>query len=139
MNVDYFPCRDCGVKVCWLTSKAGKRYISEPWEWVGGDYSLHSKMIPAGHKCVPNPQWREQHEEAERAAIAAAQEAGEIRKGVIVEVVKGRKIPIGTCGEVFWSGEGAYGDRVGMMVDGEKIYTAATNVKAVAIKKEGAA
>jgi hypothetical protein len=138
MNAKYFSCRDCGAQVCWLTSQAGKRYIAEPWQWVGGDYSLHAKMIPAGHKCVPNPQWREQHEEAERAAIAAAQEAGEIRKGVIVEVVKGRKIPIGTRGEVFWSGEGSFGERVGIMADGEKIYIAATNVKAVSFKEEGA-
>ena len=134
MNLKTFPCRDCGAQVCWMTSKAGKRYLAQPWEWVGGDYSLHSKMIPAGHKCVPNPNWKEAAAASELLYIAGAQKEGTIRKGVTVDVIKGRKIPIGVRAEVFWIGDGGYGPRVGLMIDGEKFYTALGNVQAAPVE-----
>lgn len=40
---------------------------------------------------------------------AAALAAGELVKGATVKVVKGRKVPVGTVGTVFWMGEGNYG------------------------------
>ncbi len=125
-----FPCRDCGAQVAWMTSKSGKRYLAQPWEWVGGDYALHTKLIPQGHRCIPDPEWREKKAAADMLYAAGAQRNGTICKGVTVDVVKGRKVSVGTRAEVFWVGDSGYGPRVGLMVDGEKVYTALTNVQA---------
>lgn len=134
MSIKTFQCRECGADVAWMTSKAGKRYLAQPWEWVGGDYSLHTKTIPAGHKCVPDPEWRERKAAADLIYIAGAQKEGVIRKGVTVDVIKGRKIPIGTRAEVIWVGESTYGARVGLMIEGQKVYTALTNVQAAPLE-----
>jgi hypothetical protein len=128
MNIKTFPCRDCGADVAWMTSKAGKRYLAQPWVWVGGDYSLHEKVIPAGHRCVPDPEWRARKAAADLSRIATAQRDGTIIKGVTVDVIKGRKVPVGTRAEVTWIGDGGYGPRVGLLIDGEKVYTALGNV-----------
>mgnify|MGYP001352501179 CR=1 FL=1 len=46
-----------------------------------------------------------------------------------VIVVRGRKIPIGTIGEVFWLGSTKYGKSVGLrLLNGEKVFTAEHNV-----------
>lgn len=52
-------------------------------------------------------------------------------KGQQVTVVKGRKVPVGTTGEVFWVGESNYGGfRVGLKdAEGEVYWTAASNVQ----------
>lgn len=134
MSIKTFPCRECGADVAWMTSKAGKRYLAQPWEWVGGDYSLHTKMIPQGHRCIPDPEWREKKAAAEMSYVAGAQRNGTICKGVTVDVVKGRKVPVGTRAEVFWIGESAYGPRVGLMIEGEKVYTALANVQPAPIE-----
>ena len=54
-----------------------------------------------------------------------------------VRVVKGRKIPIGTEGEIVWMGFDSFGKkRVGLrLLDGKKVYTAATNVKVVTLEE----
>ena len=59
--------------------------------------------------------------------------------GATVKVVRGRKVPHGTVGEVFWAGEMIYGGRnatktvrLGLRTaDGVEHWTAATNVEAV--------
>lgn len=49
--------------------------------------------------------------------------------GRSIKVVKGRKVPIGTVGNCFWSKYTKYGLRVGLMTaDGTKYFTAASNV-----------
>ena len=51
-----------------------------------------------------------------------------IKKGDTVEVVKGRKVPVGTKGVVLWAGEGHYGKwRIKLTSDGEELWTSATN------------
>jgi hypothetical protein len=56
-----------------------------------------------------------------------------VQVGKTVKVVKGRKVPVGTVGRVFWMGEDQYREgqmRVGIATaDGSKHYTAATNVE----------
>lgn len=55
-------------------------------------------------------------------------QAKAVRKGDMVEVVRGRKVPKGTIGEVFWIGTryNTYSrtteDRVGIEVDGERMF-----------------
>ena len=58
---------------------------------------------------------------------------GPIKKGSHVVVVRGRKVPHGTHGVVRWEGDGEWGPRVGMSVEGkeELVYTALKNVDAV--------
>ena len=65
-------------------------------------------------------------------AQATAIDAATPDKGKQVEVVKGRKVPVGTTGEVIWIGEKQWGWRVGIKdADGEVHWTAETNVKVV--------
>lgn len=46
-----------------------------------------------------------------------------------IKVVKGRKVPIGTIGNCFWSDFGQYGLKVGLITkEGVKHFTAASNV-----------
>lgn len=68
---------------------------------------------------------------AEAEARAAEEEARVPRRGRTVRVVRGRKIPKGTVAEVFWFGETRYGWRVGLEVDGERVFTDARNVEVV--------
>jgi hypothetical protein len=56
-----------------------------------------------------------------------------IEKGTLVSVMRGRKVPHGTVGVVRWEGDGEWGPRVGLSVEGEEklVYTAFKNVDAV--------
>ena len=70
---------------------------------------------------------------AKAAAVAAVDkrvaEATRVAKGKDVTVVKGRKVPLGTTGRVFWLGETKYGTRVGLaLADGTSVFTAVGNV-----------
>jgi hypothetical protein len=69
----------------------------------------------------------------EARAKAAALDAATPRKGRMIEVVKGRKLPHGTKGEVFWYGQSKFGGySVGFITDsGEKHFTNANNVKVI--------
>lgn len=72
--------------------------------------------------------------DAEKAARLAAIEAATPRKGKTVEVVSGRKVPLGTVGQVFWIGQDRFSgkDRLGIKAGVETYFTAASNVKVVA-------
>lgn len=78
--------------------------------------------------------WAGRAEESRR--IEAARKALYAMKGQTVKVVKGRKVPIGTEGVVFWVGESQYGWRVGFEdAEGTTHWTAASNVEAVEEKQ----
>ena len=66
-----------------------------------------------------------------RALETEAWHAEQVKKGSWVKVVKGRKVPIGTVGQVKWEGEGQWGWRVLLDVNGEDVWTAGTNVEAL--------
>lgn len=75
---------------------------------------------------------------AEARAAEAAREAATPYRGKTVKVVRGRKVPLGTVGEVTWFGKGkSYGfrpaeTRVGLRtLDGTVYWTAAKNVEVV--------
>jgi len=69
--------------------------------------------------------------------LAARYTDVEITKGMTVEVYKGRKVPKGTEGVVFWLGAGNYGYRVGLKDDaGETHWTALDNCRAVCTDKD---
>lgn len=70
--------------------------------------------------------------EAEAREAARIREAKTIARYKDVRVVKGRKVPIGTTGRVFWYGPTQYGYRVGIeTASGERMFTAASNVEVI--------
>lgn len=81
--------------------------------------------------------WAPDHEcDPEQAAAHATiveqkLEAGEMVKGQTVEVVRGRKVPKGTVGTIFWTGEDGYGnERIGIKTEaGETFFFAAKNAE----------
>jgi hypothetical protein len=82
--------------------------------------------------------WRQARADQRRAEADAA-EAATPRAGKTVKVVKGRKVPVGTVARVVWYGEGKGFSRhapvimrVGLMVEGERVFTDAANVEVVA-------
>jgi hypothetical protein len=77
------------------------------------------------HKCDP------EQVAAHGVIVAGKMEAGEIIKGQTVEVVRGRKVPKGTVGQIVWIGEDSFGNaRVGIKTaEGETVFTAQTNVE----------
>ena len=139
-----FRCRDCGTEVLWARSKKGFTYLAQEATWsVGADNShdggTHGKSWFPKHDCEPVAAWQAQYRSAMAAMEAqnAAQvEAGAIVRGQTVEVVKGRKVPIGTTGVVFWvaAEADAYDAiKVGFRTaDGEKHFINIKNVAAVA-------
>ena len=86
-------------------------------------------------------------EEAERAAQEAADkvesEVRRVESGKTVRVVRGRKVPVGTEGRVFWVGDNAYGTSVGITKSGNKVgkkyedaqFTSLNNVEAIVDEK----
>lgn len=62
------------------------------------------------------------------------------RKGALVRVVAGRKLPVGLEGRVFWSGDSRFGTRVGISPnDGsEGVFTAHTNIEVLEQPELGA-
>jgi hypothetical protein len=67
-----------------------------------------------------------------REVAEAAEEARRIAKGKRVRVVSGKKVPIGTEGEVFWMGDSKYGTRVGIDAPAlGRVFTALHNVEVI--------
>lgn len=75
--------------------------------------------------------YRERMEAAARRR-SIVREARLLARGKDVRVVRGRKVPIGTEGRIFWYGSTQYGMRVGIeTATGERMFTAATNVEVI--------
>jgi predicted Zn-dependent protease len=110
-------CDDCGANVIKIDGKSG--YANAMVQRTG--YYCFNKR----HECDPAKVARRA---AERAAALAD---GQIIKGATVEVIKGRKVPVGTVGVVFWTGTDGYGtDKVGLRGDdGQAHFTAVNNVR----------
>lgn len=63
------------------------------------------------------------------ALDAAATRAKEVVHGRELEVVRGRKVKIGTVGRCFWVGDNQWGMSVGLeLADGSRVFTALHNV-----------
>jgi len=84
-------------------------------------------------------------EEARHDAEEAARREREFGRGKKVVVARGRKVPKGTIGEIFWIGDNGYGESLGLfLADGTKVFTASKNCdiilkNGVAERAEGAA
>lgn len=67
-----------------------------------------------------------------RKVRAAAIQSTKIEMHKNVRVVLGRKVPIGTEGEVMWMGDKGWGPSVGIRkVDGSVVFTASKNVEVI--------
>jgi hypothetical protein len=76
--------------------------------------------------------WRGQAEAARRQEEARREMFAAYGRGNVVKVVKGRKVPLGTEGEVFWLGDKGWGYSVGFKTaEGEKHFTSIRNVESV--------
>lgn len=107
---------------------------------------LHKAYVEAQELKRQNNLRKQAQIEAEKAARAPT-------KGRMVEVVKGRKVAIGTTGFVFWSGHDNYGNlKIGIATSPEKravpgkkyasftnvVFTAASNCVALADQTQAA-
>ena len=125
-------CRGCGAEVFWDTNRNGVRYLAERAGQVyeGG---VGRWKQPHRHTEEQVARWAEfvrLNEEFLAQAIAD----GKIVKGQTVEVFKGRKVPKGTVGLVFWVAPEADGYgviKVGFTTPtGDKHFTNIANVRA---------
>ena len=99
-NNKRFECRGCGAEVYFDINRNGVRYLAERAGREYEDGVGHWKQ-PHRHTAEQVADWANVLRfRAERLAQAIAD--GEVVKGQTVEVFKGRKVPKGTVGEVFW-------------------------------------
>lgn len=134
---DGFPltvCKWCGCDVQWQYAKSGNKYLAQPCPIYGEDGRRIKTIYPA-HDCHVSDERRAEILQQEQQHNAAALEAGQIVKGQRVQVVKGRKYPIGTTGTVTWVAdhEDAYGvTKARVAVDGaEAIFVNIQNLQAL--------
>lgn len=65
------------------------------------------------------------------------EEAHRITYHKLVKVVRGRKVPIGTEGEIMWMGNNGFGPAVGIrLLDGKVVFTAQKNVQAITVDEQ---
>lgn len=87
-------CRNCGAQVVKCVTKSGSTYIANIDVWEG-DMGGFKTLYPS-HNCDENEvayyQARIERELAE----------GKIVQGQHVIALRGRKVPVGTAGVVFW-------------------------------------
>lgn len=81
--------------------------------------------------------WADRAAAARNAERAQALFVRNYGPGNTVRVVKGRKVPLGTEGEVFWLGDKGWGYSVGIKTaDGAKHFTAVKNVESLTAASE---
>ena len=131
-NGKRFECRGCGAEVYFDINRNGVRYLAERAGREYEDGVGHWKQ-PHRHTAEQVADWADVLRfRAERLAQAIA--GGEVVKGQTVEVFKGRKVPKGTVGVVFWVAPEADGYgvvKVGFKTaEGVKHFTNIENVRA---------
>jgi hypothetical protein len=99
-------CNKCGCECYWDTNRNGKRYLAQRniREYQDGTGTWKSP-----HYCTATPEQAAEYQamlKAEKEQLlnlqAVAIANGEIVVGQTVKVRRGRKVPIGTVGIVFW-------------------------------------
>ena len=106
MKAENVRCNKCGCECYWDTNRNGKRYLAQrnEQEYEGGTGTWKSP-----HYCQATPQEAAEYQAMLKATkdqllnLQAVQIAnGEIVVGQTIKVYRGRKIPQGTMGVVFW-------------------------------------
>jgi hypothetical protein len=94
---------------------------------------LKAEYLADYEACVAAGEAAKLAAEKARVEAALARAAKEPVRGRTCKVVKGRKVPVGTVGFLFWTGAGTYGARGGLKLDdGSVVWTALNNLEAVA-------
>jgi len=107
------PCPKCGTKVGEAVKANGTRYLADISE-EGPGYWVAWKTKPHFATCQGQPP------------------PGVIAKGTRVLVVRGRKVPLGTRGNIIWLGANHFGERCGLKDDdGNVFWTALSNVERI--------
>lgn len=108
-------CPKCGKQVGLAVTVAGKRYLAEIVAGEAEGVWYAKKGQPHFVNCAGAPS-----------------DPSTVVKGSRVVVARGRAVPKGTTGVVFWMGSGQYGERVGIKDDaGVTYWTALANVDVV--------
>tara|TARA_R110000822_G_scaffold132934_1_gene270222 strand:- start:42 stop:578 length:537 start_codon:yes stop_codon:yes gene_type:complete len=103
---EFTRCNKCGCECYWDTNRNGKRYLAQRNEM---EYSHGTGTWKSPHYCTATPAEAAEHQAMLKAtkdqllnlqALAIAD--GEIVVGQTIKVYRGRKIPQGTMGVVFW-------------------------------------
>ena len=138
-----FHCKDCNAEVMWaISKKSGKTYLAVETTWMSdADRSQNGrtnqrKFYPF-HKCTPDAEYQARYTKAMAVLEADRQSkigSGEIVVGQVVEVYKGKKIPVGTTGVIFWVAPSPdHYDiiKVGLTTpEGEKVFVNIAHIKA---------
>lgn len=129
LTLDFFPPYSDRVLATYDTAEEAQAHLASLPAPTNPDVTL---LVREKH----TPTQAEIEERAaEQARYEAEVEATTIRRGKTVEVVKGRKVPVGTVGEVFWIGDKGWGERVGFNdAEGNTHWTAASNCRVVALQ-----
>ena len=129
-------CNKCGCECYWDTNRNGKRYLAQR---NIREYEDGTGVWKSPHYCTATPEEAAEYqamlqsdklEQEYRLSVAIAN--GEIVVGQTVKVYRGRKVPQGTIGVVFWIADeadnfGTY--KIGIKsVDGTKHFVAYHNV-----------
>lgn len=114
----------------------GYKRISTGWYYDGDGETTHDAKVDAPASVIAEYDAVIEAAElanAETLEVAeAAEEARRIAKGKRVRVVSGKKVPIGTEGEVFWMGDSKFGTRVGIDAPAlGRVFTALHNVEVI--------
>jgi hypothetical protein len=129
-------CNKCGCECFWDTNRNGKRYLAQRAEQ---EYEGGTGTWKMPHYCTATPEQAAEYQaDLQRRKDDAVRKKeldlanGEIMVGQIVKVYRGRKVPQGTIGIVFWISEeedafGCY--KIGIKDEaGIKHFTAFNNV-----------
>jgi hypothetical protein len=136
-----FRCKDCGGQVEWAVSKKQNTYLAVECMWTSDAHSsangrTNQRIFYPAHDCEPNVEYQARFKVAMQMLADDREvklQAGEMVVGAQVEVFKGRKVPKGTAGELFWIAPqpDAYGViKAGFKtVEGEKHFLNIENIK----------
>jgi hypothetical protein len=137
MQKQYVNCNKCGCECFWDTNRNGKRYLAQRnvQEYEGGTGTWKSP-----HYCTATPEQAAEYQamlEARKEQMLNLQAVeianGEIVVGQTVKVRRGRKVPIGIIGIVFWvADEADHFDtwKIGIKTEtGDKHFLAINNVE----------
>jgi hypothetical protein len=107
-------------------------YVSDDYQNTNGSYEVDATPeVQAAYGAYSN------HVAEMQRLADVEREFNRVDKGKFVTVARGRKVPKGTRGQVFWIGNNGFGTSVGIITaTGEKHFTALTNVDTVVASPE---
>ena len=126
---EFAPCPNCTAEQCALTG-LDRSYSDKYDKWMG-HYNLTEGLPMLAETTAP---LREQVSTM-RARVEDLRRKAIVKKGDEVVVVKGRKVPVGVVGRVFWFGDSEWGTKLGIeTAKGETHWTYLANVEKLLVQ-----